>query len=818
MMYYVDVILPLSLPKLFTYQVNEEEAHFLQQGMRVAVPFGKAKIYTALVHTVHTQEPNYETKEIAYILDEQPIVIPQQLEHWQWIANFYMCSLGEVLKTAMPVAFLLESETVIELAEKDLPTERFTDDEWQVYEALHYKSALKVSEVHQLLPKRKALKVLANLVDKGAAKLSEKLRERYVPKLIKYIRLAEAYQSQEGLQQALALLNKAVKQKQLLMAYFDYINREKSPLKAETLIEKAEVTPAILKAVVDKGIFEEYYLQKDRISFAEDQTDKKNSLTEAQQEALKHIKLQLEHKNTVLLHGVTASGKTEIYIELIDAYLQQGKQVLYLLPEIAITVHLINRLKQHFGKNLSVYHSKYSINERVEVWQNVLANKPKAQLIVGVRSAVFLPYTHLGLVIIDEEHDNSYRQFDPAPHLQARDTAIMLASQWNAKTLLGTATPSIETMHNVKKEKYGYVYLAKRYGSFLPPEMVLIDIKDKHHRKRMTGHFSDVLIEEINRTIGEGRQVLLFQNKRGYAPVVQCMHCGTVPQCPHCDVSLTYHQSSQQLRCHYCGYVIPMPKTCVACGSVDLKTKGFGTEQITDELNLLFPNVLADRMDQDTTNGKYGYEKILAKFEQQETQILVGTQMITKGLDFANVGLVGVMNADASIHYPDYRAYERSFQLFLQVSGRAGRSDRQGKVLIQTYNPQHFVIQQVLRQDFRAMYQYQIEERQAFHYPPFVQMIKITLKHSDFNRISEGAAWLANALRETFANGSEIEVLGPEFPLISRIRNEYIKEILLKLPLRNAVFQQARQQIKRIEVSFQSIGNFRAIRLSYFVE
>ena len=818
MMYYVDVILPLSLPKLFTYQVNEEEAHFLQQGMRVAVPFGKAKIYTALVHTVHTQEPNYETKEIAYILDEQPIVTPQQLEHWQWIANFYMCSLGEVLKTAMPVAFLLESETVIELAEKDLPTERFTDDEWQVYEALHYKSALKVSEVHQLLPKRKALKVLANLVDKGAAKLSEKLRERYVPKLIKYIRLAEAYQSQEGLQQALALLNKAIKQKQLLMAYFDYINREKAPLKAETLIEKAEVTSAILKAVVDKGIFEEYYLQKDRISFSEDQTDKKNSLTEAQQEALKHIKLQLEHKNTVLLHGVTASGKTEIYIELIDAYLQQGKQVLYLLPEIAITVHLINRLKQHFGKNLSVYHSKYSINERVEVWQNVLANKPKAQLIVGVRSAVFLPYTHLGLVIIDEEHDNSYRQFDPAPHLQARDTAIMLASQWNAKTLLGTATPSIETMHNVKKEKYGYVYLAKRYGSFLPPEMVLIDIKDKHHRKRMTGHFSDVLIEEINRTIGEGRQVLLFQNKRGYAPVVQCMHCGTVPQCPHCDVSLTYHQSSQQLRCHYCGYVIPMPKTCVACGSVDLKTKGFGTEQITDELNLLFPNVVADRMDQDTTNGKYGYEKILAKFEQQETQILVGTQMITKGLDFANVGLVGVMNADASIHYPDYRAYERSFQLFLQVSGRAGRSDRQGKVLIQTYNPQHFVIQQVLRHDFRAMYQYQIEERQGFRYPPFVQMIKITLKHSDFNRINEGAAWLANALRETFANGSEIEVLGPEFPLISRIRNEYIKEILLKLPLRNAVFQQARQQIKRIEVSFQSIGNFRAIRLSYFVE
>ena len=475
-------------------------------------------------------------------------------------------------------------------------------------------------------------------------------------------------------------------------------------------------------------------------------------------------------------------------------------------------------MKKHFGKNLSVYHYKYNTNERVEVWNNVLNNCSKAQLVVGVRSSVYLPFKDLGLVVIDEEHDSSYRQFDPAPRLQARDSAIMLANLFKAKTLLGTATPSIESMHNVKVGKYGFVYLSKRYANFLPPTIELIDIKDKQHRKRMNGHFSDILIEEMTNTLSQGKQVLLFQNRRGYAPIVQCMHCGTVPQCPHCDVSLTFHHSSNQLRCHYCGYAIPMPKTCIACGSVDLKTKGFGTEQISKELEILFPQVAIDRMDQDTTNGKYGYEKILAKFEQQETQILVGTQMISKGLDFENIGLVGVMNADALIHSPDYRAYERSFQLLLQVSGRAGRSAQRGKVLIQTYNPQHPVIQQVLQNDFKGMYQNQIEERQSFSYPPFVQMIKITLKHTNFNRTNEGAEWFANALKEAFASKKGIEILGPEFPLISRIRNEYMKDVLVKVKPSELSIHHTKEQIKRIETSFQSISNFRAIRVSYLID
>ena len=816
-MYFVEVILPLPLPKLYTYRINEDEAHFLQMGMRVAVSFGKSKVYTALVHKVHTNEPTYETKDIEYILDETPIVTPEQITHWQWIADYYMCTLGEVIKSALPSAFLLESETIIEIAEKDLNSNLFSDDEFQVYEALHYKTALKGSEVSKIISKKKTLKVIKSLVEKGAARISERIFEKYVPKLVKFIRLAEDYQSQEGLQKALELL-KGEKQKKLIMAYFNYINREVLPLKVEKLLEEAKVSNAVLKSVVEKGILEIYYLQKDRVSFADSEVLAKKTLNNIQNEALYQVQQQFQTKNTVLLQGVTASGKTEIYIELIDQYLKEGKQVLYLLPEIALTIHLINRLKKHFGKNLSVYHSKYNTNERVEVWNNVLNNCSKAQLVVGVRSSVYLPFKDLGLVVIDEEHDSSYRQFDPAPRLQARDSAIMLANLFKAKTLLGTATPSIESMHNVKVGKYGFVYLSKRYANFLPPTIELINIKDKQHRKRMNGHFSDILIEEMTNTLSQGKQVLLFQNRRGYAPIVQCMHCGTIPQCPHCDVSLTFHHSSNQLRCHYCGYAIPMPKTCIACGSVDLKTKGFGTEQISKELEILFPQIAIDRMDQDTTNGKYGYEKILAKFEQQETQILVGTQMISKGLDFENIGLVGVMNADALIHSPDYRAYERSFQLLLQVSGRAGRSAQQGKVLIQTYNPQHPVIQQVLQNDFKGMYQNQIEERQSFSYPPFVQMIKITLKNSNFNRTNEGAEWFANALKEAFASKKGIEILGPEFPLISRIRNEYMKDVLVKVKPSELSIHHTKEQIKRIETSFQSISNFRAIRVSYLID
>ncbi len=816
MSYFVDVILPIPIRKLFTYGINQDEARFLKSGMRVAVSFGKSKVYTALVFQVHTNTPTYETKDIEYVLDEIPIISPLQLQHWQWISDFYMCSLGEVFKAAMPSAFLLESETVVEISHKDLETSLFTDDEWLVYEALGFKTVLTGNEVGKIVGKKKALKILKSLVEKKAVRISEKMFEKYVPKLVKYVRLSTEFQTDEGIKKAFENLSRADKQRQLLVAYFNHINKDKSPLKAEKLLSQANVSANILKSVVDKGILEEYFIQKDRVSFAGDLLDKK-TLNEAQYEALEQIKQQFKEKQTVLFQGVTASGKTEIYIELIDQVLKSGKQVLYLLPEIGLTVHLINRLKNFFGDKLGVYHSKYTSNERVEVWNNVLQESSKNQLVVGVRSSVFLPFSNLGLVIVDEEHDPSYRQFEPAPRFQTRDVAIVLAKLHNANVLLGSATPSLESLNNAKREKYGYVYLSKRFGNFQKPDIQIIDLKDKRFRKQMNGHFSDTLIQEIEHTLREGSQVILFQNQRGYAPVVQCESCGTVPQCPHCDVSLTYHHGRNQLRCHYCGYAIMMPQTCVACGSTDLKTKGFGTEQIAKELAVLFPEAIVDRMDQDTTGRKYGYEKILSKFEQQETQILVGTQMISKGLDFENVGLVGVMNADSLIHFPDFRAHERSFQLLVQVSGRAGRGAKSGKVLIQTYNPKHPVLQQVLHNDFKQMFQSQIDERKEFLYPPFVRLLKITLKHSDFNKVNEGADWFAQVLRQGFSNQNGLQVLGPEFPPISRIRNEYMKDILIKISP-NVSIEKVKKYVLRTEISFQAVPNFRAIRVIFYVE
>ncbi|MFK8266424.1 replication restart helicase PriA [Capnocytophaga cynodegmi] len=816
MSYFVDVILPIPLRKLFTYGVNQDEAHFLKSGMRVAVSFGKSKVYTALVFQVHTNQPTYQTKDIEYILDETPVVNQLQLQHWQWISEFYMCSLGEVFKMAMPSSFLLESETIIEKISRELEINELTDDELLVYEALNFKTALTGNEVAKIVGNKKALKVLKGLVDKNSIKISEKIFEKYIPKLVKYIRLSSEYQSDEGIKKAFDILSKATKQKQLIVAYFNCINKEKGVLKAEKLLSQANVSASVLKSVVEKGIFEEYFIQKDRINFTGDLIDKK-ILSDAQQESFLEIQNQFQEKEVVLFQGVTASGKTEIYIELIDQVLKSGKQVLYLLPEIGLTVHLINRLKKYFGDKMGVYHSKYTTNERVEVWNNVLNGNTKNQLVVGVRSSVFLPFSNLGLVIVDEEHDTSYRQFEPAPRFHTRDAAIVLSKIHKANVLLGSATPSLESLYNAKREKYGYVHLSKRFGDFQVPDIEIIDIKDKHFRKQMTGHFSDVLIEEIGKTLQNGNQVILFQNQRGYAPVIQCKSCATVPQCPHCDVSLTYHQGRNQLRCHYCGYAIAKPEVCIACGSTDLITKGFGTEQIAKELTELFPDVTIDRMDQDTTSGKYGYEKILSKFEQRETQILVGTQMISKGLDFENVGLVGVMNADSFIHFPDFRAYERSFQLLVQISGRAGRSSQKGKVLIQTYSPKHPVLQQVLHNNFKEMFQNQIKERKEFHYPPFVRLIKITFKHSDFNKVNEGAEWFAEALRQGFSQQQLLQVLGPEFPLVSRIRNEYIKDILVKIPPEISV-ESVKKYILRTEISFQSIANFRSVRVIFNVE
>ena len=740
-MYFVEVILPLSLAKTFTYSVSEAEYNYIKKGMRIAVPFGKSKIYTALVIEIHQNKPIlYEAKEIHQILDENPIVTEIQIAHWQWIASYYMCAIGDVYRGAMPSALLLESETIISQKPTVFVDEsQLSDDEFLIYEALQQQSILKVLDIMKILNKKNIFPVIQKMMNKNILVLQEEIQESYTPKLIRYVKLHSDFESNEGLGELLEKLKNANKQKEIVLSYFQISASEKNPVTVKKLVEVANSTPAIVKTLIDKGIFEEYYIQVDRVSFSGKTKEGLLQLSKAQETAFDEIKSNFLQKEVCLLHGVTSSGKTEIYIKLIEDYCKEGKQILYLLPEIALTTQLVGRLREYFGNKVAVFHSKYSNNERMEVWQQVLSNSPKAQIVIGARSALFLPFSNLGLIIVDEEHEQTFKQVDPSPRYHARDAAIVLANSYKAKVILGSATPSIETYFNAQSGKYGLVEIFERYGNVMMPETELVDLKDKYFRKKMSGHFSDTLIEEITNALSLGEQVILFQNRRGFSPVVECMTCGHVPQCQQCDVSLTYHKHKNQLRCHYCGYAMAKPTNCHACSSVHLTTKGFGTEQIQMELTELFPNTKIGRMDQDTTRGKFGFEKIIDSFKNREIDILVGTQMLAKGLDFDNVSLVGIMNADNMLYHPDFRAFERSFQMITQVSGRSGRSEKRGKVIIQTYNPEHNTIQQVVNNNYEGMYNEQLYERQIYKYPPYFKLIKLTLKHRDFDKLKEGS-------------------------------------------------------------------------------
>jgi len=777
MSFFAEVILPLSLAKTFTYSISEAEFHFIKKGMRVTVPFGKNKIYTALVVDLHQNEPQlYQAKEIHQILDELPIVNEIQIEHWQWIASYYMCAIGDVYRGAMPSALLLESETIIaKKAEVYLEENQLSDEEYLVYQALQHQSSLKVQDIMSILNKKNVFPILQKLIDRNILVLQEEVVEIYKPKLVRYIKLHADYTSDEALNQLLNNL-KGAKQTEILLQYFQLNASEKKPISVKLLTETANASATVVKALIDKNIFEAYYIQEDRVNFQGKLKEDALQLSEVQQNTFDKIQEQLVLKDVCLLHGVTSSGKTEIYIQLIESYLKQGKQILYLLPEIALTTQLVSRLRSYFGNKVAVYHSKYSNNERVEVWRQVQEVSEKAQIVIGARSALFLPFSNLGFIIVDEEHEQTFKQQDPSPRYHARDAAIVLASYHKSKVLLGSATPSIETYFNVKSGKFGLAEISERYGKVQLPEIGLVDLKDKYFRKQMTGHFSDTLIEEIASALSLNEQVILFQNRRGYSPVVECMTCGHVPQCPQCDVSLTYHKHKNQLRCHYCGYSMANPTHCHSCSSVDLTTKGFGTEQIQQELMHLFPNAKIGRMDQDTTRGKFGFERIIVSFKNREVDILVGTQMLAKGLDFDNVSLVGIMNADNMLYHPDFRAFERSFQMMTQVSGRSGRAEKRGKVIIQTYNPNHNTIQQVTHNDYSGMYTEQLYERQIYQYPPYFRLIKLTLKHRDFDKLKEDSMWLYQVMQQNL----KIPVLGPEEPPIGRIRNEYIRTILVK--------------------------------------
>ncbi len=816
MSHFIEVLLPIPLERNFTYTVSEGLAARLHRGMRVAVPFGKSKLYTGLVVGLQAEPPSaYTAKEVYQVLDETPLVSDLQLNFWKWMASYYMCTQGEVFRSAVPGILLLESETRVWANPGwEGPADPPQPNEELILGALSHQKMLRVSEIASLTGLKNPLPLVSRMLGKGMIRSAEELGEGYRPKQVRFIRLHPRYGEEAALEALLETLSRAPKQTEVLLHLFQLQQGEQKPVKGSQLEKQAGTSRGVIKALIDKEVLQEYTLQQDRITFQGGESEKGlASLNSEQERALEEIRVFFADPRPVLLYGVTASGKTEVYSHLIAEALDRGEQVLYLVPEIALTAQLVARLQELFGSRVAAFHSRQSQEERAEVWYHLQKGGRKASVILGARSALFLPFENLGLILIDEEHEDSYKQFDPAPRYHARDAAVFLATHRGARVLLGSATPSVESYHNALTGKYGLVTIRERYGGVLLPEMELVNLADAYRKKQMAGHFSHRLREAIAQTLDQKRQVILFQNRRGFSPIVECMSCGHVPGCPNCDVSLTYHQQRGQLRCHYCGFHRPLETECQACGNSTLDTKGLGTEQVVAELAGLFPEALTSRMDLDTTRGKHAFSRIIEAFEAREVQILVGTQMVTKGLDFGNVGLVGIMNADTLLNYPHFRAHERCFQLLTQVAGRAGRKDFRGLVVIQTFNPYHQILRQVTTGDFEGMYRDQVYEREQFQYPPRVRLIKITLQHREWNRVEEGSAWFAVSLRGIFGKG----VLGPEYPPVSRIRNRYHKQILLKVPAGQSLVK-TKNSIRRIQKSFDAISAFRSIRVVYNVD
>lgn len=813
--YFADVILPLALPKTFTYQLTEEEFQLLKPGFRVAVPFGKQKIYTAIIVKTHGIAPQtYLSKPIAAVLDQTPSITLTQLDFWGWLSNYYMCTLGEVMRACMPATLLLESETRIVVKEIDTSAlAQLTDLEYIVYEALQ-KQTLSLEEIEKITDKKRVMQLVIDMIDKGAAYIHQKIEEKFKPKKVRFVRLSSEYYSESALQTLFENLKRAPKQSEVILKLLSVNSKKETWFKHAELNSFFGGKTAAISALIDKGILESTYQEISRkLYFSNDRSTEKKMLSAAQSQALEEVQEVLTRKSVVLFEGVTSSGKTEVYIELIQKQLEQQKQVLYLVPEIALTSQVVARLIDRFGSQVLVYHSRFSIHERTEVWKKIINPQGEGQVIVGARSAVLLPFCDLGLIVVDEEHENSYKQFDPAPRYHARDSVIYLAQLLKAKVILGSATPSIETAENARNKKYGWVQLKARYGGIDLPQIELINLKEAHRKKQMEGMFSKELVEAITNTIKSNKQVILFQNRRGYAPVLECTSCGYAPQCTQCDVSLTYHQTQNQLRCHYCSYHIAVPQQCHACGMPTLTTKGVGTQQIEEQVKRLFPQVKVGRMDWDTTRGKWGFNRIIEAFDKEEIQILVGTQMVVKGLDFKNVLLVGVIQADQTLNYPDFRAHERSYQMFCQVAGRAGRADLKGKVLIQTFQPEHPVLKQVVSHDYEGLFDNQKKERSEYQYPPYFRMIRITFKSRQYETINQASEWYFNVLNQAYPG----TILGPVFPPVARVRNQYHKQLLLKIDPQFTTAK-VKKIIRKTTNSFQAIAQFRSVRINFDVD
>jgi primosomal protein N' (replication factor Y) len=796
---FVEVILPLAISKAYTYRVPFELNQQIEIGKRVVVQFGKSKIYTAVIYQISEQPPQgYDAKYLIDVLDEKPIVIADQLRLWEWMANYYLCTLGEVMQAALPSALKLASETkIVKNTDTTFDKSELNDKEFLILDALDIQPELSVGDISKILGQKTVFPVLRGLLAQGIILVSEEIVEKYQARKKTYIKLSAFYDDPENRKQLFEILERAPKQLDLVLSYIQ-LRKNQAEISKADLLETSGSSAAAVKALIEKEVLIAYEKEVSRLQSHEEDLNADLNLNEVQEDALSLINEQHQHNDVSLLYGVTASGKTAIYIRLIEQYLAQQKQVLYLLPEIGLTTQIIQRLKQYFGNQIGVYHSKFSDQERAEIWQKVLSGEYR--IILGARSSVFLPFQDLGLIVVDEEHENSYKQFDPAPRYHARDTAIALASQHQCKVVLGSATPSLESFYNAKIGKYGLVTLTERYGGVQLPDIQVVSIAEETKRKTMQSHFTSVLLEEMKAALSRKEQIILFQNRRGYAPVLVCHTCGFSPKCMHCDVSLTYHKSSGQLHCHYCGYRQELVAACPACGSAKIEQKGFGTEKVEDELSLIFPEARIARMDLDSTRSKNGFQQLLNDFEDGRIDILVGTQMVAKGLDFEKVSTIGIINADAMLNYPDFRAFERSFQLMAQVAGRAGRRNKRGKVIIQAYDTHHRVLQQVIEHDYQGLFETELMERRNYHYPPLYRLINLDIKHKDQGKLYQIADYLAKVLRQQFGD----RVLGPEAPLVSRIRNYYIQTLLLKVEKKGVSVQKVKTNLQEILKKFEA--------------
>jgi primosomal protein N' (replication factor Y) len=815
---FVDVIVPLALKGPFTYSVPERMSGTVCQGGRVLVQFGKRKVYAGIVRKIHTEKPkDFETKPVKEVLDQLPVVTAFQLNLWEWITEYYMCTVGEVMKAALPAGLRLESSSSFVLNEEVLAQHKLNDHQELIIQILRSQKKMNYDEFRKIVKDQNfSLGTLNKMLDNGTLSLEERIVNKYKPKRHTIIKLKKSVQQKQVLNELLDELSKAPKQKEILMTFlshsgvFEKGNFDQS-MHQSVLLKKSNANSNTLKALISKNIFEAAEVIIDRIDLpkeTKDELPRFMELSEAQAEALKSVNEFFERKRVVLLHGVTSSGKTEIYIRLMDEMIKSGRQVLYLLPEIAITAQIIERLKSLFGNIVGIYHSKYGNAERTEVYNNLLNKNQQSEykIILGVRSSLFLPFRDLGLIIVDEEHEHTYKQTEPAPRYHARDTAIVMAGMHDAKVILGTATPSIESFFNAKTGKYGYVEIKERYAQIEMPEIQIIDLKDVRKKRKMKSHFSFEMIHEIERALAKKEQIILFQNRRGYAPFIECQSCGWVPKCHQCDVSLTYHRYQGSLICHHCGYTREILSKCPACGNLELKAKGFGTEKIEEEIQTLFPDAKTTRLDMDTVRRKNSYVNILKDFEQGRYDILIGTQMISKGLNFERVRLVGILNADNLLNFPDFRAHEKCFQMLSQVSGRAGRKYKRGLVLIQSSAPSTSVLRDVLQYDYLSMFNREIAERKQFRYPPFYRLIRLILKHRDQSRLNAFSEELATALFQNFP----MKVMGPSDPVIPRVQNFYSKHILIRLE-RGPLIEKSKKTInniveKQIKLSKYSSG------------